>query len=50
MRQQLVVTTNCSGRELRDRLGDRVVSRLVEMCVPVKMVGGDYRLGQGGVS
>ena len=47
MRQQLVVTTNCSGRELRDRLGDRVVSRLVEMCVPVKMTGGDYRLSGG---
>lgn len=32
----VIVTTNCSPAELSDRLGDRVISRLAEMCVRVK--------------
>lgn len=40
----LVVTTNLVGKEFRDRVGDRLASRLVEMCEVVKLGGGDLRL------
>jgi DNA replication protein DnaC len=39
----LVVTTNLSGREIRDRFGDRILSRLVEACTAVKLTGDDKR-------
>lgn len=41
----LVVTSNLGGKEMRDRLGDRLVSRIVEMCTPVRIEGSDRRLG-----
>lgn len=47
LRKPLVVTTNLGGGELRDRLGDRVVSRLAEMCCAVRLEGKDKRLGRG---
>ncbi len=31
---------------LGDRIGDRMLSRLQEMCVPVPLEGADYRLGE----
>lgn len=30
-----IITTNCSDGELRDRLGNRIASRLYEMCMPI---------------
>ena len=44
MRAPLIVTTNLNGRELRARLGDRLVSRLAEMCHAVRIEGKDRRL------
>lgn len=41
----LVVTTNLSGRDIRDRFGDRILSRLVEACTPIKLAGADKRSG-----
>lgn len=49
----LLVTSNLSGKEMRERLGDRLVSRLAEMCVPVRIEGSDRRLRRvepGGVA
>jgi DNA replication protein DnaC len=40
----LFVTTNLTGVQLRDRLGDRLVSRLAEMCISVRLDGKDRRL------
>lgn len=38
-----IVTTNGTPDELADRVGDRIVSRLVEMCRWVTIDGPDYR-------
>lgn len=35
------------GTTLGDRIGDRMRSRLAEMCVPVQMYGADYRQNEG---
>jgi DNA replication protein DnaC len=40
----LLVTTNLGPREIGERLGDAVMSRLVGYCEQVKMVGEDKRL------
>lgn len=49
-----IVTTNCDDGELRERIGDkmgeRVVSRLHEMCEIVVFPEGDYRFLEGGFS
>lgn len=43
--KKLIVTTNCKPSELSQRLGDRVLSRLAEMCVLVKFeTDEDFRL------
>jgi DNA replication protein DnaC len=39
-----VVTTNCSTQELVDRIGQRTVSRLIEMTTPYKITAKDYRM------
>ncbi|WP_019358023.1 ATP-binding protein [Streptomyces sp. AA1529] len=41
-----LVTSNVRPRELRDRLGDRVASRLNEMCQRISMKGEDRRRGE----
>lgn len=38
-----LITSNASGDQLRERLGDRVTSRLREMCQRVAMKGNDRR-------
>lgn len=43
----IVVTTNFVGKTLAQKLGERgeaIISRLTEMCQPVKMTGEDWRL------
>lgn len=40
----VLVATNVPFRDLSARLGDRVASRLAEMCVRVPLVGADRRL------
>lgn len=42
-----VVTTNCTTEELVNRLGERTVSRLVEMTDAYKIMAPDYRLKKG---
>lgn len=39
----LIITTNLSARDIRDVYGERVYSRLLQMCKVVKMYGTDYR-------
>lgn len=39
-----IVTTNCSTQELVDRVGQRTVSRLIEMTTPYKITAKDYRM------
>lgn len=39
-----VITTNLTMTELQDRLGSATVSRLMEMCGYVEMIGKDYRI------
>lgn len=39
-----IITSNFAPRELKDVVGDRIVSRLVEMCCITKLEGKDKRL------
>ena len=39
-----VLTTNLSGDQLADRLGERIPSRIAQMCLSKKMEDKDYRL------
>lgn len=39
----MVFTTNLTSDELEERLGDATMSRIREMCTPIKMVGKDMR-------
>jgi DNA replication protein DnaC len=39
-----LVTTNCTTEELMERLGERTVSRLIEMTDSYKITADDYRL------
>lgn len=39
-----IITTNCSMQELVDRVGQRTVSRIIEMTTPYKITASDYRL------
>jgi DNA replication protein DnaC len=44
-RRSIVVTTNLDEPDLREQLGDRIVSRLTEICdVPVELRGKDRRV------
>lgn len=40
----LVATTNLTSLEMRERLGEALVSRLAEMCRPFALVGQDRRI------
>ena len=40
---RLFITTNLTGEQLLDRYGGRVVDRLKQMCVPVRMTGTSKR-------
>ena len=42
-----IVTTNCPTGDLVNRLGERTVSRLIEMTDSYKIVANDYRLRKG---
>lgn len=42
-KKTLIVTTNRSNIELRDQVGNRISSRLAEMCKTVTVIGRDYR-------
>lgn len=42
-----IVTTNCTTQELVNRLGERTVSRLIEMTDTYKIMAPDYRLKKG---
>ena len=42
--KSICFTTNCDSVELRERLGDRTISRILEMCNILKVEGKDYRL------
>lgn len=42
-----IVTTNCTTAELVERLGERTVSRLIEMTDAYKITADDYRLKKG---
>ena len=39
-----IITTNCNTKELIERLGERTVSRIIEMTEPVTIKASDYRL------
>ena len=39
-----IITTNCNTKELIERLGERTVSRIIEMTEPVTIKAIDYRL------
>ncbi len=40
---KVVITTNLNSADLQQKFGEATVSRLVEMCVPVKVGGVDWR-------
>lgn len=40
----IIVTTNFNLKELEERLGERVISRIAGMCVPIEMQNHDYRI------
>lgn len=42
----MVITTNCTLDELAERIGDRIASRIVEMCQGIYLGGKDWRLGK----
>jgi DNA replication protein DnaC len=39
-----IVTSNCTTQELVERVGQRTVSRLIEMTTPIKITAKDYRM------
>lgn len=41
---RVIITTNLTLNEMRDRLHERITSRILELCVPVKVEGDDRRL------
>lgn len=41
---QTIITSNLSLDEAKQRLGDRIASRIVGMCHPVQLTGRDWRL------
>ena len=42
--RETIITSNLSLDELKDKIGDRIVSRIVGMCKVIKLVGKDRRL------
>jgi DNA replication protein DnaC len=47
--RSVVVTTNHDEEKLREQMGDRIVSRLAEMCDPLPLYGTDQRWEKGGL-
>lgn len=43
LRLPVIVTTNLSLNELKDRLHERIVSRILGLCVPLSLTGKDWR-------
>jgi DNA replication protein DnaC len=39
-----IITTNCNGRELEQRIGRRILSRIAEMTDPIQIKAADYRM------
>ncbi len=48
--KRLFLTTNLSLAELNERYGTRLVSRIMECCVPLKLTGPNRRTIQGGAA
>ena len=42
--RQTIITSNLTLDEVREKLGDRIASRIVGMCHPVRLTGRDRRL------
>ena len=40
----LIITTNLTDQELKEKLSERLISRIYEMCKGLKLTGKDYRL------
>jgi DNA replication protein DnaC len=40
----MIVTTNFNLKELEERIGERIISRMAGMCVQVEMQNRDYRI------
>ena len=40
----VIVTSNLNIKELEEKIGDRVVSRIAGMCIPIEMQNQDYRI------
>ncbi|NLD46579.1 MAG: ATP-binding protein [Clostridiaceae bacterium] len=45
MQRATILTSNCALKDLEERLGKRIVSRVFQMCEGVKVEGEDYRKG-----
>ena len=41
---RLIITTNLTLNEMKERLHERITSRILELCVPVKIEGDDVRV------
>ena len=39
-----IITTNLTDQELKEKLSERLISRIYEMCKGIKLTGKDYRL------
>jgi len=39
-----IITTNLTDQEIKEKLSERLVSRIYEMCKGIKVIGKDYRL------
>ena len=40
----IIVTSNLNLKELEEKIGDRIVSRIAGMCIPIEMQNQDYRI------
>jgi DNA replication protein DnaC len=40
----MIITTNFNLKELEERIGERIVSRIAGMCIPIEMQNQDYRI------
>lgn len=40
----IIVTTNFNLKELEERIGERIISRIAGICVPIEMQNHDYRI------
>ena len=43
-RPRLIITTNLTGKELQERYGDRILSRLMNTCITYRIKGKDKRV------